>query len=241
MFDRKKYKEFAKIQLKKRWLVPVLMSLIVTLVALLFSIPGYITEYRVLQANPFNEISLEYYQQIFTAIAESSGPFDNLLTVLNLVVEFILSYAIAYVYIKMSHSPEPVTMGDFFTGFESVGRAILIGAWRFLFLWLWFLLFMFPAIIKHYSYSMMYFLGAEYKNISITDLMNISKKITYGHKWELFVLDLSFIGWFLLDVITIGIAGLWIRPYYMMTKTNAYHAILKEALEKGIIRPENLA
>ena len=65
--------------------------------------------------------------------------------------------------------------------------------------------------------------------------MNISKKITNGHKWDLFVLDLSFLGWELLGALSYGVGNLWITPYISMTKINAYHAMLKQAVDSGIV------
>ena len=54
-----------------------------------------------------------------------------------------------------------------------------------------------------------------------------------GHKMELFVLDLSFIGWYLLCVITFGIAFIWVAPYIQATKTNFYHQIKNETVVVG--------
>ena len=71
--------------------------------------------------------------------------------------------------------------------------------------------------------------------------MRISIEITKGHKWDLFVMYLSFLGWDILSVLTIGILELWLSPYKNMTYTNAYHALIKEALESGRIKPEDLS
>ena len=46
-----------------------------------------------------------------------------------------------------------------------------------------------------------------------------------GHKWDLFYLELTFIGWWLLTAITVGIAGLWVAPYVKVTETNFYLSI----------------
>ena len=54
-----------------------------------------------------------------------------------------------------------------------------------------------------------------------------------GHKMELFVLDLSFIGWYLLCVITFGIAFIWVAPYIQATKTNFYNKIKNETVVVG--------
>ena len=69
--------------------------------------------------------------------------------------------------------------------------------------------------------------------------MRISIEITKGHKWDLFVLSLSFLGWSILSLFTLGILQYWLTPYMNMTYVNAYHALMKEALEDGRIKPED--
>ena len=81
---------------------------------------------------------------------------------------------------------------------------------------------------------------AEYKEVSVSKAMRISIEITKGHKWDLFIMYLSFLGWVLLSVLTVGILNFWLIPYMNMTYVNAYHALMKEALESGRIRPEDL-
>lgn len=81
------------------------------------------------------------------------------------------------------------------------------------------------------AYQMNWFVLADNPKVGAIEAMNQSKKLTKKHKWELFVLDLSFIGWWLLTFITCGIAGLWLLPYYGMTKYNAYKDLSAEAAE----------
>lgn len=66
---------------------------------------------------------------------------------------------------------------------------------------------------------------AENPNLTARQALNISKQITKGHKAELFVLGLSFIGWGLLCVITFGIAYIYVMPYMNATITNFYNSI----------------
>ena len=53
-------------------------------------------------------------------------------------------------------------------------------------------------------------------------------------------MELSFLGWELLGALSLGIGYIWIIPYRQMTYVNAYHALLKNALEQGVIKPEDL-
>lgn len=94
-------------------------------------------------------------------------------------------------------------------------------------------------IVKGLSYSMAELIAAEHEKCTITQALNISKKITKGHKKELFLMYLSFILWYLLCIITLNIASLWVSPYIAMTKVNAYHALLKNAFEENLIHVED--
>ena len=70
------------------------------------------------------------------------------------------------------------------------------------------------GLIKGYSYKMVPFIVAENPEINGKDAINISKQMMNGNKWNAFILDLSFIGWALLSIITLGIVGVfWYFPY----------------------------
>lgn len=75
---------------------------------------------------------------------------------------------------------------------------------------------------KLLQYSLFYFILADNDNVGVIDALRISRRMTKGYKWKLFLLELSFIGWILLSVLTCGILYLWILPYYNMAMTNAF-------------------
>lgn len=96
---------------------------------------------------------------------------------------------------------------------------------------LWTILFIIPGIIKGYSYAMTPYIlkdkfAAGQTDIGATEAITESRHLMDGHKMDLFVLDLSFIGWGLLGIITCGIGFIWITPYYRQTKTNFYHSLV---------------
>ncbi|MCQ2575978.1 MAG: DUF975 family protein, partial [Treponema sp.] len=97
-----------------------------------------------------------------------------------------------------------------------------------------------PILNKIVTYSMMYYLCAEFKNISVKKAMKISQRLCKGHWWDIVGMWFSFFGWFILNSFTNNILSLWLTPYYTMTKINMYHALLKDCLEKGIVTPEEL-
>ena len=101
---------------------------------------------------------------------------------------------------------------------------------RGLFVWLWSLLFLIPGIIKGYEYKMVPYIVSENPTINYKDALAESKKLMKGNKWKAFVLDLSFIGWDILGVLTLGVLGVFfVDPYVYSTD-----AALYETLKYGI-------
>jgi len=241
MYERVRYKRFAIKQLNKRWTVPVLMTLIASIISLLFEIPGF---YRIITSESYKTLinysgtDLSVILNLYNSISNDST--SMLTTIIQVIVEGILAMACINVYIKMSRSPEKVGFGSFIEGFNNWARALLASLWKYLWVVLWTMLFVIPGIIKAISYSQMYYILTEYPEVSVTKSMRISMIITRGHKGDLFVTYLSFLGWAILCGLTLGIGNLWLTPYMNMTLINAYHAMMKEALEKGIIKPEDL-
>ena len=114
---------------------------------------------------------------------------------------------------------------DAFCGFDDFWSAIKLNLLVGLFTFLWSLLFVIPGIIKTISYSMSMYVLAENKGKPARECIKESMAMTKGHKWELFVLELSFIGWNLLCVVTFGIALIWVLPYMQVTYANAYNLL----------------
>ena len=105
---------------------------------------------------------------------------------------------------------------------------------------LWTLLFVIPGIVKGYAYALTPYILAENPNIPATQAIKLSCRMTKGHKFELFVLGLSFIGWYLLGALAFGIGTALVVPYDRATHAQFYLALRSEALHKGIVRLEEL-
>ena len=84
------------------------------------------------------------------------------------------------------------------------------------------LLFIVPGIIVYLMFSQAFYILSEDPSKSITQCINESVNLMNGHKWELFYLKLTFIGWWLLSLVTLGIAALWVSPYQKLTEANFY-------------------
>lgn len=96
---------------------------------------------------------------------------------------------------------------------NQVGDYVVLGLLQQVFIFLWSLLFIIPGIVKHYSYSMCYYIKLDHPEYSSKQCLDESERMMNGHKWELFCLDLSFIGWCLVGALTCGIGSLWVSAY----------------------------
>lgn len=122
-------------------------------------------------------------------------------------------------YLLKQHDGQDRSINDLFSQFDRFGQGFLQAFLCGLYTFLWALLFIIPGIVKAYSYAMTPFVMAEHPDMTAKEAINASKIMMDGHKWELFCLGFSFIGWNLLNALTLGIGSLFLNPY-----TNAAYA-----------------
>lgn len=117
-------------------------------------------------------------------------------------------------------------INDVFDGFKDFGRAFTAFILIEIFTFLWTLLFVIPGIVMRYAYSMTYYILADRPNMSANEARKASIDLMRGNKWRLFCLHLSFIGWYLLVLLTFGILIFWVQPYVKTATTAFYQNLL---------------
>ena len=178
-------------------------------------------------------------------IAAVSGIASALLSLIPVVGSLLaavivtpaFSLSLVRVYLALAKGVKPQAK-DAFSGFDDFWSAFKVPFLVGLYTFLWSLLFVIPGIVKGISYSMAMYVLAENKGMSATECINASKEMTNGHKMDLFVLSLSFIGWMILGSITLGIAYIWITPYMQATFTNAYNSLKPAVVETAEVTQE---
>ncbi len=105
-------------------------------------------------------------------------------------------------------------------------------------IFLWSLLLIIPGIIKSYSYRLVPFILAENPGIGHWRALELSQEMTDGQKMNIFVLDLSFIGWYLLGALAFGIGVVFVNPYVYGTNAELYQSLKAQALEDNICTPD---
>ena len=112
--------------------------------------------------------------------------------------------------------------------FERFFQGFLQSFLRGLFAFLWALLLLIPGIIAHYSYAMTPYIMIERPELTPMEAIAASKELMQGHKWELFCLDFSFIGWDLLAALTLNLGHLALNPYKNAARTAFYRNIVAQ-------------
>ncbi len=108
---------------------------------------------------------------------------------------------------------------------KNFGTVLVAGILQTVYLCLWSLLFVIPGIVKAYSYSMMNFILIDNPNMGANEAITASRKMMAGHKFDLFILDLSFIGWYILSSFTFGILLLYVEPYHQAARAKFYEEL----------------
>lgn len=211
------YRARARQMLSGKWGMAVLVTLVAGLLG------GLVTS----ASGSFNlELKGENTQYIpdivltYLTIAASIGGVLGL-------VQFIIGGTVQLGYCKYLlklHDGEEAELKDLFSQFNRFADGFLLSLLTSIYIFLWSLLFVIPGIVAMYKYAMAPFILAENPGISASEAIADSKEIMNGHKGELFILDLSFIGWGLLSALTLGIGSLWVNPYV----NAAYAAFYRE-------------
>ena len=195
MILRSELKQNAKNQLKNNWGLAIGIIIVCTLIS---CIPNLLVE--------INDESL--------AIA-------IIIPIITLVITGPLTIGQCKFFINLANRSNP-KFSDLWYGFNNILKAIGVTLLVGIIVSIGTILLIIPGIILSFMYSQAYYIMAENLEMSIIDCLKESSRIMKGHKMDLFVLELSFLGWVILMGITFGIAGLYVLPYYSATLTNFY-------------------
>lgn len=188
----------------------------------------------------------EFFYEIGAAFENFfSNPLIATTTIFVIVLGFVIGLVVAFGWSAFVASPIIVGKNRYFmehrafdSKFERLfwsfksGRymnVVKIMFWRELKIFLWSLLFVIPGIIKSYEYSMVPYILAENPHISSERAFELSKKMTRGEKWKIFVLDLSFLGWRILGVLCCCVGEIFLQPYVEATYAELYQVMREKA------------
>lgn len=156
------------------------------------------------------------------AVIPFVGSIAALLVTVPLSFGFILTFL---GFMRNQNRDEMV--GQPFKVFNEYGRYLGGSLLVSIFTILWALLLIIPGIIKAYAYAMTPYIMKDQPELSAVDCIDRSMSMMNGYKWKLFLLDLSFIGWWLLSILTLGIGMLWLNPYVYCSRAQFYEELKK--------------
>lgn len=168
------------------------------------------------------------------------------LTVLSIVLSPLLVSLLGFYVILIKRDPsEQFSLGEeikniFKVSFDATyGKKLVVSILRTVFITLWCFLFIIPGIVYNYSSYFSFQIMCENPNLKPMEALKLSKKMVKGNRSELFALDLSFIGWWILCGISFGIASIYAIPYYLTTQALYYENFKIRALQEGRITEDD--
>jgi uncharacterized membrane protein len=223
------YKNAALAALKGNWAPAILATVIFMIILVICILPNQIATLRL------------------QGIASDPDIADNLGALLKILGMF---YAVSALTLFMYFFVYfPLTVG-FYNAFRrllvngendlttNMFQITLNGYWRkmlgmllmYVLTMLWSLLFIIPGIVKGFAYAMTPYILEEHPEMTANSAIDRSVAMMKGHKFDLFYLYLSFIGWYILGILTLGIGYLWLAPY-VQTSVAAFYEDVKAEYE----------
>lgn len=217
------YKNEALSALRGNWANALVATIILVALALFFS---------------SNDAINSYYQRIVI------NPFIGYsLTFISLFV--LLPLAVGYsnsMRVLLETGDNRLANNSFSLGFGNWLHVVWGMILSTIYIFLWTLLLIIPGIIKSYSYALTPYILVEHPEMSANEAIEESMRLMDGHKFDLFYLQLSFIGWAILSILSLGLGFFWLIPYQMTAQAAFYRDIKNEAmpLQDNVIEPERV-
>lgn len=217
------YKNEALSALRGNWANALVATIILIALALFFSSNDAINSYyQRIVINPFIGYSLS---------------FVSLFVLLPLAVGYSNSMRVL-----LETGDNRLTNNSFSLGFRNWLHVVWGMILSTIYIFLWTLLLIIPGIIKSYSYALTPYILVEHPEMSANEAIEESMRLMDGHKFDLFYLQLSFIGWAILSILSLGLGFFWLIPYQMTAQAAFYRDIKNEAmpLQDNVIEPERV-
>jgi len=215
-----------------------------TAVIALFLVGLFTAGYSIITSAPSiisNFMYMSYgYNYSLASMLATIGGILGLLAIPFSIIAVVLNVNLCGVFAKVYYGI-PISGTEAYTEIKTnFGRKLGGTLWEALWLYLWALVGMFtlfiPTVIKALSYSMTPYILANNPNVTATEALKLSKRMTKGHKGQIFILFLSFIGWQILNLFTFGILGIfYVNPYMYTTIAGFFIELRNLAVANGVI------
>ena len=176
--------------------------------------------------------SVAVFTLVYFVIACIAGVIDGALALGSSLVTALLTAPVTYSYNVMFldnlRSGKAFDVQALFEGYNDYLRITGTYLLMCLYIFLWSLLLVIPGIVKYISYSQTFYILRDEPSLTYNGAIERSMAMMEGHKMDYFLLILSFIGWYILGILSLGIGFLWINPYISRTLALFYEDLKSE-------------
>lgn len=164
------------------------------------------------------------------------GVLSAVLAVVTIIVSIILlilSGAITLGYYQFHQNlvrGEEAEVGTLFVHMDKIWHGFCLNFLQAVYILLWTLCLVIPGIMAIYSYAMTSYIANDHPEMTASEAIAASKEMMKGHRWRLFCLEISFIGWDLLAALTLGIGSFAVAPYRETARAFFYQDLLNEGM-----------
>lgn len=198
------------------------------LIGIAFICIAWTLEFLMLTVSGHYEVYMKTMEQImagnldYIPIMPKVNPWGAALGIAILMMLIMMKVGFTIYCMNICHFRN-AGLGNLFDGFAIFFKSLWLHILMFAFVYLWSLLLIVPGIIAAYRYRMALYIMLDNPQLSAMECIRASKEMMDGRKGELFVLDLSFLGWYLLAAFPFVM--IWVTPYTSVTYTNYYIAL----------------
>lgn len=223
--DRSEIKAEARDLLRTGSVSPIRMTLVLLALYLIFEVIDTGTGYA-FGANLSIDIDSISNPYLLADALSAFGSLAFFISILISLIKTVLSAGYTC-YCFGIHRREDMPYESLFDAFSFAGKVILLEVVLWILIFLWSLLLVIPGFIAAYRYSFAMLNLCENPDLSVMEALRLSKQQTMGYKWQFFVLDLSFIGWYLLGSVIVSVSSLLYEP---LMPGNLFGGLLSAAL-----------
>lgn len=218
MKNNQDYKNSALEALRGNWAMAVVAAIVYFVIMAFCTTPSSLTSNGIFSVSP-----------VLTLSVGGATVLVALLFLMPLQTGYYNAFRKLY-----NDGDADMTGNMFLLGFRNWGHIVWGMFLMGIFVFLWSLLLFIPGIVKAYSYAMTPYILVDRPDLSANEAINLSRKMMKGRKFDLFYLQLSFIGWGLLCVVTLGIGFLWLSPYIMTAQASFYQDVKADYEMKSV-------
>lgn len=217
------YRARAREVLSGNWLLSTLVALIATLLG------GAVTSGTSslnIDLDNLNGLNIQLSPTLI-AILQAIVSISVVIAVIRFIIGGTIKLGHCQ-YLLDQQNGNNLSVRTLFSQFNQFGNGFCLELLTTIFVFLWSLLLVIPGIVASYSYTMAPFIQSEHPEYGASECIKCSKEMMRGHRWELFCLELSFIGWRILAIFTLGIGALFINAYSSAARAAFYQQLQQE-------------